>query len=228
MALVGSLHQRGGAAFGFTGIHIGAVFEQRTHGIDVARACGQHQRAAAQRQLFVGIGTALEQCFNHGGIAARRRQPQRRGAIVIGQARLGAGLQQPFGQFCVAAIGGPLQRSGAIALLGIHVGTAFQQTLDFRLVARSSGIGNVSLRERGAAAIADSNTAAERFQCKATHHTRPGRRPVLSPKLSRWMSNWSRMLSSRLPVGTCLVGYARWRPPLSLPLLPPTRMCGTS
>ena len=168
MALVGRLHQRGGAAFGFTGIHIGAVFEQRTHGIDIARACGQHQRAAAQRQLFVGIGTALEQCLNHGGIAARRRQPQRRGAIVIGQARFGAGLQQQLGQFCVAAIGGPLQRSGAIALLCIHVGTALEQTLDFRLVARSSGIGNFSLRERGASHRRQQH-GKERFQCKATH-----------------------------------------------------------
>ena len=31
------------------------------------------------------------------------------------------------------------------------------------------------------------------------------------------MSNLSSTLNSRLPVGTVLVGYARWRPPLSLP-----------
>ena len=50
------------------------------------------QRTAAERQLFVGIGTALEQCLNYGGITARRCQPQRCGAIMVGQARLSAGL----------------------------------------------------------------------------------------------------------------------------------------
>ena len=152
------------------------------HGIDVTRACGQHQRTATERQLFVGIGTALEQCLNHGGITARRCQPQRRGAIVVGQARFGAGLQQQFGQFCVAAIGGPLQGGGAIGLLCIHVGTAFQQTLDFRLVALACGIGNLSLRERSARHRREQQ-GSESFQCKATHavshrarHTRPGRR----------------------------------------------------
>ena len=171
----------------------------------------------------------------HGGITVRRRQPQRGGTIVIGQARFGAGFQQQPGQICVTAIGGPLQRSGAIVLLCIHVGTAFQQTLDFRLVALARGIGNRALCERSAShgcGHGRQQRRSESFQCKATHsdtrHTRPGRRPVLSPRSSRWMSNWSRMLSSRLPVGTCLVGKARWRPPLSLPLLPPTRICGTS
>jgi hypothetical protein len=36
MPLVGGLHQRGGAAFSLGGIHIGAVFEQGTHGIGIA------------------------------------------------------------------------------------------------------------------------------------------------------------------------------------------------
>ena len=150
VALIGSLHQGGGTTFGFTGIHIGAVFQQCMYGIDVTRACGQHQRTATERQLFVGIGTALEQCLNHGGITACRGQPQRRGAIVIGQARFGAGLQQQFGQFCVAAISSPLQGGRAISLLCIHVGTVFQQTLDFRVVALTCGICNWRLRERSA------------------------------------------------------------------------------
>ncbi len=193
------------------------------HGIDTARARGQHQRTTAKRQRFVGVGAALEQRLNDGGITARRRQPQRGGTVAIRQVRLGAGLQQQFDKFGVATIGGPLQGGGTIGLLRIYVGTAFQQALNLRPVARACGIGNVSLRERGAGNRRQQH-ATDSLQCKATHdnfsstpHTRPGSGPVLSPKLSRWMPNWSRTLNSRLPVGTCLVGNARWRLPGNLP-----------
>ena len=191
MTLVRGLHQRAGTSRAFNGIHIGAAFYQCMHGIDATRARGQHQRTAAERQLFVGIGTALEQGFNHGGIAARRCEPQRRGPIMVRQARFGASLQQQLGQFCVAAIGGPLQGGGAIGLLRIHVGAAFQQTLDFRLVALTGGVGNVRLRERSAGHRRQEQ-GSEGSQCKGMHtvynldrHTSPGSGPVLSPKLSR-------------------------------------------
>ena len=44
------------------------------HGIDTTRACGQHQRTAAERQRLVRIGAALEQGLNHGGITANIEQ----------------------------------------------------------------------------------------------------------------------------------------------------------
>src|SRR5690606_11013605 len=103
--------------------------------IDVTRACGQHQRASTERELLVGIGTALEQCLDYGGITARRCQPQWCRAIVIGETGIGAGLQQLPDQSRISAIGGPVQRSGAITLWFIDVGAALQQTLDFLAVA---------------------------------------------------------------------------------------------
>ena len=38
MALIGGLHQGGGATLGFTGVHIGAVFQQHVHSIKMAGA----------------------------------------------------------------------------------------------------------------------------------------------------------------------------------------------
>ncbi len=149
MALVGGLHEGRGTTLGFPGIYIGAMVQQHLHGFHHARACSQHQRPAPQRQFFVGVGTAFQQCFNHIGLATAGSEPERGGAVAVGNGRVGACLQQQFGEAFVTMVGGPMQRRGAIGLAAVDVKTALHEATHFVGIAARGGVRHFRLRIGG-------------------------------------------------------------------------------
>src|SRR6185312_8535535 len=80
----------------------------------------------------------------------------------------------------------------------------------------------------GGQAQARQSEQREQSESWSHHLQMPSARPVLSPNLSSFTSNLSRMLSSRLPVGTVRLAKATCRSPLRRPLAPPISTCGTS
>src|SRR5262249_11852265 len=66
-----------------------------------------------------------------------------------------------------------------------------------------------------------------RLHLKPLHQVRPGSRPVLSPRLSRWMSYRSRRLKSMFEHRCTLSGNTMWRFPLKVPSTLPMSSMGT-
>ena len=188
MALVGSLHQRGRAARVFLRVHVGAAIEQCADRIDVPGARGQHQRPAAERQLLVRIRAALQQRFDHRCVALARREPHRSRAVTVGRGNIGAGLEQQQRQAHVAVVSRPVQRRGAVGLRSLHVGTALHEAAHLRGVAPHRGIRHSVLRDRRARGPEDQRERdCDDLGGVADH--RLVNRPVLSPMLSRSISN---------------------------------------
>src|SRR5262249_28903638 len=130
-------------------------------------------------------------------------------------------------RFLVAPIGGPLKGCSTIRLRGIHIGVLLDERAQGRSIAAHHSIRNIASPGRQAGAGNQQHHRTESGYAFQIHH-RFSKRPVLSPMLSWWTSNLSRTLRSRFPVGTCFVGYAKWRLPFIFPFNFPTSTCGTS
>src|SRR5690606_20800193 len=65
MPLVGSLHQCRGAALNFLGVGISTMVKQHANGVHDTRTSSKHERAAAQREIFIGIRATSDEGFNN-------------------------------------------------------------------------------------------------------------------------------------------------------------------
>ena len=202
VAFVGRPHQRRGAAQRVLRVHVGAVVEQHRHRVDVAGARRDHQRRASERQLLVGVGAAFDERREDRRVAVDAGQPQRRRAFAVRRLDVRARANEQHDELAVAAIDRPVQRGRAVVLRRVDVGLLADQRANRRLVAAHRRVGDVRLSGAHAGRQREHNQC----ECRESLPHRAASFPSLSPMLSWLMPNLSRTVSSRLPVGTVLLG----------------------
>src|SRR5262249_29327839 len=151
-------------------------------------------------------------------VAEHTGQPQRRRAFPVGGADVCAGPDELLHQFLVAMKHGPVKRRRAVGLRCVDVGLLREQLLNGRLVAAHRRVGQKGLLGSGSHREREHQDGKYR-ECASFHIVASF--PSLSPMLSWLMPNLSRIVSSRLPVGTVFDGYAMCRLPFTLPFSVP-------
>jgi hypothetical protein len=140
----------------FDSVRIGAMLEQKLHGLHVTRARRGHQRRLALARCALNVRTMLEQHPQHRGITAAARLQQRRDAEAVRDIRIRARIQQELSELDRRLISRPEQRRRAVAFGRIDVGTGIQLRAHAAQVV-VAGRGRDSRRSRVQGGKADEN-----------------------------------------------------------------------
>ena len=123
-------HERRLLLLALAAVHVGAVLDERSQDVHVARARCRHRRGFACRLGNVGIRAGLEQQPRRRRVAVAAGERQRHDAVVVRRVHVGARFDEEGGHINVLPVNSPMQSGGAVRLARFGVGAACEERAD--------------------------------------------------------------------------------------------------